>query len=42
MIAFTVGFLLPLKILVALLQAFVFCLLSMVYISGAVEDTEHH
>ncbi len=42
MIAFTVGFLLPLKILVALLQAFVFCLLSMVYISSAVEDTEHH
>ena len=42
MIAFTVGFLLPLKILVAFLQAFVFCLLSMVYISSAVEDTEHH
>jgi F-type H+-transporting ATPase subunit a len=42
LIAFTVGFLLPLKILVALLQAFVFCLLSMVYISGAVEDLEHH
>ncbi len=42
LIAFTVGFLLPLKILVALLQAFVFCLLSMVYISSAVEDTEHH
>src|SRR6266704_256979 len=38
MIAFTVGFLLPLKILVALLQAFVFCLLSMVYIASAVED----
>jgi F-type H+-transporting ATPase subunit a len=42
LVAFTVGFLLPLKILVALLQAFVFCLLSMVYISGAVEDLEHH
>jgi F-type H+-transporting ATPase subunit a len=42
LIAFTVGFLLPLKILVAFLQAFVFCLLSMVYISSAVEDTEHH
>jgi F-type H+-transporting ATPase subunit a len=42
LIAFTVGFLLPLKILVAVLQAFVFCLLSMVYISGAIEDTEHH
>ena len=42
MIAFTVGFLLPLKILVAFLQAFVFCLLSMVYISAAVEDTELH
>jgi F-type H+-transporting ATPase subunit a len=42
LIAFTAGFLLPLKILVAFLQAFVFCLLSMVYIAGATEDTEHH
>jgi len=42
MIAFTVGFLLPLKILVAFLQAFIFCMLSMVYIAGATEDAEHH
>jgi F-type H+-transporting ATPase subunit a len=42
MIAFTVGFLLPLKILVAFLQAFIFCMLSMLYIAGATEDLEHH
>jgi len=42
MIAFTVGFLLPLKILVAVLQAFIFCMLSMLYIAGATEDLEHH
>src|SRR5262247_1809657 len=42
MIAFTVGFLLPLKILVAFLQAFIFIMLSMVYIAGATEDLEHH
>jgi F-type H+-transporting ATPase subunit a len=42
MIAFTVGFLLPLKILVAFLQAFIFCTLSMLYIAGAIEDAEHH
>ncbi len=42
MIAFTVGFLLPLKILVAFLQAFIFCMLSMIYIAGAVEEAEHH
>jgi F-type H+-transporting ATPase subunit a len=42
MIAFTVGFLLPLKILVAFLQAFIFCMLSMLYIAGATEDAEHH
>ena len=33
---------LPLKILVAFLQAFIFCMLSMLYIAGATEDTEHH
>jgi F-type H+-transporting ATPase subunit a len=42
LIAFTVGFLLPLKILVAFLQAFIFCMLSMLYIAGATEDAEHH
>jgi F-type H+-transporting ATPase subunit a len=42
MVAFTVGFLLPLKILVAFLQAFIFCMLSMLYIAGATEDAEHH
>ena len=42
MIAFTVGFLLPLKILVAFLQAFIFVMLSMLYIAGATEDLEHH
>ena len=42
MIAFTVGFLLPLKILVAFLQAFIFIMLSMLYIAGATEDLEHH
>ncbi|OGK85435.1 MAG: ATP synthase F0 subunit A [Candidatus Rokubacteria bacterium GWC2_70_24] len=41
MIAFTTGFLLPLKILVAFLQAFIFCMLSMLYIAGAVEEAEH-
>ncbi len=42
-IAFTVGFLFPLKILVALLQAFIFVMLSMVYIAGALgaEHEEH-
>lgn len=39
-IAFTVGFLFPLKLLVAGLQAFVFIILSMVYIAGALE-AEH-
>jgi F-type H+-transporting ATPase subunit a len=43
-IAFTVGFLFPLKILVAFIQAFIFCMLSMLYIAGALEaehDAEH-
>lgn len=39
-VAFTVGFLLPLKLLVAFLQAFIFCMLSMLYIAGALE-AEH-
>ncbi|MBI4245780.1 MAG: F0F1 ATP synthase subunit A [Candidatus Rokubacteria bacterium] len=42
MIAFTVGFLYPLKLLVALLQAFIFVMLTMLYISGAIEEAEHH
>ncbi len=42
MIAFTVGFLIPLKILVAFLQAFIFVMLTMLYIAGAVEEAEHH
>ena len=40
--AFTVGFLYPLKILVAFLQAFIFVMLTMLYIAGAVEEAEHH
>ena len=42
LIAFTSWFLFPLKLLVALLQAFIFCMLTMVYIAGAVEEAEHH
>jgi F-type H+-transporting ATPase subunit a len=42
MVVFTVGFLYPLKILVAFLQAFIFVMLSMLYIAGAIEETEHH
>ena len=48
-IVFTVGFLYPLKILVAFLQAFIFVMLTMLYIAGATEHadagehhTEHH
>ena len=41
-IVFTVGFLYPLKILVAFLQAFIFVTLTMLYISGAIEEAEHH
>ena len=40
--AFTVGFLYPLKILVSFLQAFIFVMLTMLYIAGAVEEAEHH
>jgi F-type H+-transporting ATPase subunit a len=46
MIAFTVGFLYPLKLLVSFLQAFIFVMLTMLYISGAIEEAhdggEHH
>lgn len=42
LIVFTAGFLLPLKLFVAFLQAFIFCMLSMLYIVGAVEEAEHH
>ncbi len=42
LIAFTAGFLLPLKLFVAFLQSFIFCMLSMLYIAGAVEEVEHH
>jgi F-type H+-transporting ATPase subunit a len=42
MVAFTVGFLYPLKILVSFLQAFIFVMLTMLYISGALEEAEHH
>jgi len=39
---FTVGFLYPLKILVSFLQAFIFMMLTMLYISLAIEEAEHH
>src|SRR5437667_7239144 len=42
MIVFTVGFLYPLKILVSVLQAFIFVMLTMLYIAGATEGAEHH
>jgi F-type H+-transporting ATPase subunit a len=42
MIVFTVGFLYPLKILVSFLQAFIFVMLTMLYISGAIEASEDH
>jgi F-type H+-transporting ATPase subunit a len=42
MVVFVVGFLLPLKILVALIQTFIFCKLAMLYIAAAVEETDHH
>jgi F-type H+-transporting ATPase subunit a len=40
--AFTVGFLYPLKILVSFLQAFIFVMLTMLYIAGALGEGEHH
>jgi F-type H+-transporting ATPase subunit a len=42
MIVFTVAFLFPLKILVSFLQAFIFVMLTMLYISGAIEHAEPH
>jgi len=42
LVLFTAGFLLPLKLFVAFLQSFIFCMLSMLYIAGAVEEAEHH
>ncbi|PYN10179.1 MAG: F0F1 ATP synthase subunit A, partial [Candidatus Rokuibacteriota bacterium] len=42
MAAFTVGFLYPLKLLVAFLQAFIFVMLSAIYIAGAIEAAEPH
>jgi len=42
MVVFVVGFLYPLKILVAFIQTFIFCKLAMLYIAGAVEEAEHH
>ena len=41
---FNVGFIYPLKILVSLLQSFIFVMLTMLYISGALEghEAEHH
>jgi len=42
MVVFTVGFLYPLKILVSFLQAFIFVMLTMLYIAGAIEEAEPH
>src|SRR3989441_3631466 len=39
---FAGGLFYPLKILVAFLQAFIFVMLTMLYISGAIEEAEHH
>jgi F-type H+-transporting ATPase subunit a len=39
-VAFTVGFLYPLKMLVSFLQAFIFVMLTMLYIAGAIEHAE--
>jgi len=39
-VAFTVGFLYPLKMLVSLLQAFIFVMLTMLYIAGAIAHAE--
>jgi len=38
---FTIGFIYPLKILVSFLQAFIFVMLTMLYIAGAIEHAEH-
>ena len=42
MVVFVVGFLLPLKILVAFIQTFIFVKLAMLYVAAAVEEAEHH
>jgi F-type H+-transporting ATPase subunit a len=42
MVVFTVGFLYPLKLLVSFLQAFIFVMLTMLYIAGGIEEAEHH
>lgn len=48
MAAFTIGFIYPLKLLVSFLQAFIFVMLTMLYISGAIaghgeeHGSEHH
>ncbi len=42
MVVFTVGFLYPLKILVSFLQAFIFVMLTMLYIAAAIAEGEHH
>ena len=42
LVAFVVGFLFPLKLLVAVIQTFIFCKLAMLYIAEAVAETEHH
>jgi F-type H+-transporting ATPase subunit a len=39
---FVLIFLVPLKILVSLIQAFVFVMLTSLYIAGALEEAEHH
>src|SRR5215470_17448828 len=41
-VLFVIGFLFPLKILVALIQTFIFCKLAMLYIAEAVAEPEHH
>lgn len=42
MFVFVLVFLIPLKILVSLIQAFVFVMLTCLYIAGALEEAEHH
>ena len=42
MFVFVLAFLVPLKILVSLIQAFVFVMLTCLYIAGALEEAEHH
>lgn len=41
MFVFVLAFLVPLKILVSLIQAFVFVMLTCLYIAGALEEAEH-